>query len=268
MLVKKTLLTAVGVCAFIFALLADNEIDKRLYIEKYKDIAMEHHKAMGIPASIKLAQGLLESQYGQSTLAREANNHFGIKCKSDWDGGSYLKEDDDYNEEGQLIKSCFRSYNTAEASFQDHSIFLKSNRRYAALFTFGNDYKKWARGLQEAGYATAPDYANRLIQIIEDLELYQYDQPMDLVMGGDPKRKKPVMKPGETRKDSWSTARMRKPRPVSKPNLDEWSDENRFEKPQQTTMESVPYNATIALSTAVAEEPMFSSPSIRPVRRR
>jgi hypothetical protein len=267
MLVKKTLLTAVGVCAFILALLADNEIDKRLYIDKYKDIAMEHHKAMGIPASIKLAQALLESQFGQSTLAREANNHFGIKCKSDWEGGSYLKEDDDYDEEGNLTKSCFRSYTSAEESFLDHSIFLKSNRRYAELFTFGNDYKKWAKGLQKAGYATAPDYANKLIQIIEDLELYQYDQPLESITGGDPTKKKPVLKPGETRNDSWST-RMRKPRPVKKPNLDEWSDEDRFEKPQPNTLESVPFNAPIALGTAVTEKPMFSSPSIRPVRRR
>ena len=179
-----------------------------------------------------------------------------------------MQEDDDFDEEGNLIKSCFRSYNTAEESFIDHSVFLKSNRRYEELFTYGNDYKKWAHGLQKAGYATAPNYAERLIQIIEDYELYQYDQPMDMVAGGDPSKKKPVMKPGETRNDSWSTSKMRKPHPVKKPNLDDWSDEDRFEAPQQNALESVPLNATIALGNAVAEEPMFSSPSIRPVRRR
>ena len=138
------------------------------YIEQYAGMAVEQMRENRIPASITLAQGLLESGAGQSQLARKSNNHFGIKC-GNWRGRS-VRHDDDAKDE------CFRAYRHARESYEDHSVFLKSNARYAFLFKLDlTDYKAWARGLKKAGYATDPSYANRLIQIIEDYELYKYD---------------------------------------------------------------------------------------------
>ncbi|MEZ5057875.1 MAG: glucosaminidase domain-containing protein [Saprospiraceae bacterium] len=272
MLVKKTLLTAISMWILCVSIFADNESDKRLYIERYKEIAVEHHKVMGIPASIKLAQALLESSFGRSSLATEANNHFGIKCKSDWTGQSFYKKDDDFDEEGNLTESCFRSYGSAEESFIDHSLFLKSNARYAELFTYGSDYKKWAKGLQKAGYATAPDYANRLISIIEEFELYQYDNEGYTGIVGDTvkvKNEKPVLKPGETRNDSWSTSEMREPHPVKKPDQDAFTDEDIFDAPKvKQELEAVPFDAPVQLGNSVSVSPKFSSPDLRAVRRR
>lgn len=140
------------------------------YIERYKGIAIEEMNRFGIPASIKLAQALLESGYGNSTLAREANNHFGIKCTPEWLGGKYYKDDDHRDD-------CFRVYDRPEDSFRDHSQFLL-RKRYAALFELErNDYKGWARGLKAAGYATNPRYADLLIDLIERYELYRFDRP-------------------------------------------------------------------------------------------
>ncbi|MCK9180752.1 MAG: glucosaminidase domain-containing protein [Bacteroides sp.] len=138
------------------------------YIEDYKDLAIREMQKHKIPASIKLAQGLLESGAGQSQLARRSNNHFGIKCGSNWRGKTTRHTDDHYME-------CFRSYSHPRESYEDHSQFLKKSR-YASLFLLKpTDYKGWARGLKKAGYATDPSYANRLITIIEDYELYKYD---------------------------------------------------------------------------------------------
>lgn len=140
------------------------------YIETYKTIAIEEMNRHGIPASIKLAQGILESGNGTSRLAVEANNHFGIKCTTDWSGGRSYHDDDAEND-------CFRVYSRAEESFRDHSQFLL-RRRYEKLFTLRpGDYKAWARGLKEAGYATNPRYADLLIDLIERYELYQFDSP-------------------------------------------------------------------------------------------
>ena len=140
------------------------------YIAKYKDIAIQEMNQYGIPASITLAQGLYESGSGNSELARNANNHFGIKCTSDWTGRSYYKDDDQHND-------CFRVYDRAEDSFRDHSKFLK-RKNYTFLFLLDkNDYKGWAYGLKKAGYATNPQYSQLLINIIEKYSLYQYDQP-------------------------------------------------------------------------------------------
>lgn len=140
------------------------------YIEQYKDIAIAEMERYGIPASIKLAQALLESGNGNSTLAREANNHFGIKCTPEWQGGKTYHDDDRRND-------CFRVYSRVEDSFHDHSQFLL-RKRYAALFELDqDDYKGWARGLKAAGYATNPRYADLLISLIERYELYRYDRP-------------------------------------------------------------------------------------------
>lgn len=143
---------------------------RKTFIKKYKSIAMQEMDRTGIPASIKLAQGILESGCGGSKLAINANNHFGIKCHN-WNGASFIMDDDSRNE-------CFRKYRNPEESWVDHSEFLTSRPRYASLFKLSKtDYKGWAKGLKKAGYATAPDYAQKLIKIIEDEELYQYDKP-------------------------------------------------------------------------------------------
>ncbi|MEM9916650.1 MAG: glucosaminidase domain-containing protein [Bacteroidota bacterium] len=150
------------------------------YIKRYKKIAIKEMERTGVPASIKLGQGILESNAGRSTLAKKANNHFGIKCHRNWTGGTYYKEDDDYDANGQLIKSCFRAYKNAEASYVAHSEFLRDPKkrfRYGFLFNLDpTDYKAWARGLKKAGYATSPTYAEKLIRVIESYELYQFDQ--------------------------------------------------------------------------------------------
>lgn len=139
------------------------------YIEKYKDLAVEQMRLHKIPASITLAQGLLESGAGQSALARQSNNHFGIKCGGRWNGRT-VRADDDAPQE------CFRAYAHVRDSYEDHSLFLKSSPRYASLFRLDvTDYKGWAHGLKKAGYATDPSYANRLIQLIETYDLYRFD---------------------------------------------------------------------------------------------
>src|SRR6201996_2455740 len=140
------------------------------YIDRFKTIAIQEMNLYGIPASITLAQGLFESGSGNSELAKIANNHFGIKCTSDWKGKGYYKDDDQHND-------CFRVYDRAEDSFRDHSNFLK-RKNYAFLFTLDkDDYKGWAYGLKKAGYATNPNYPQLLINIIEKYSLYQFDQP-------------------------------------------------------------------------------------------
>jgi len=139
------------------------------YVLQYKDIAMSNMKTYGIPASIILAQGILESGAGRGRLAENANNHFGIKCHADWLGDS-VNHDDDSSQE------CFRKYNRASESFKDHALFLTSRGRYSALFELDkDDYKAWAKGLRKAGYATDPKYPDKLISYIERYDLAQYD---------------------------------------------------------------------------------------------
>jgi LysM repeat protein len=140
------------------------------YIEAYKDLAISEMERTGVPASITLAQGMVESDYGRSSLARVANNHFGIKCHNDWDGQTIRQHDDRRNE-------CFRKYRRPEDSFYDHSDFLRSGSRYSFLFSLDpSNYKAWAHGLKKAGYATNPDYAHMIIRKIEENKLYQYDR--------------------------------------------------------------------------------------------
>lgn len=142
---------------------------KTKYIEQYKLYAVVEMYRSGIPASITLAQGILESGSGNSLLAREANNHFGIKCHTNWTGETFYQDDDAKNE-------CFRKYKSVEDSYIDHSNFLKTRQRYAFLFELDKtDYKGWAKGLKTAGYATNPKYADLLIKQIEDLGLHKYD---------------------------------------------------------------------------------------------
>ena len=145
----------------------DDEI--RLYIDSFSEIAKNNMRIHGIPASITLAQGILESGAGKGKLAQNANNHFGIKCHTGWTGES-VKHDDDAAQE------CFRKYNHPSESYRDHSLFLTSRSRYASLFKLDKgDYEAWAKGLKAAGYATDVKYPAKLIGIIERFDLYQYD---------------------------------------------------------------------------------------------
>lgn len=138
------------------------------YIDRFKTIAMEEERRTGIPAAIKLAQGILETQSGNGWLVLNSNNHFGIKCKNNWAGESVNHDDDEKQE-------CFRKYSSAEDSYRDHSAFLQNNPRYKFLFDFKeDDYKSWAYGLKTAGYATSKTYPQQLIQIIENNNLHQY----------------------------------------------------------------------------------------------
>jgi LysM repeat protein len=161
---------------FLFAILfipkvypqSKNRISVEDYISQYKDIAINEMKRSGIPASITLAQGMLESDNGNSRLARNAKNHFGIKCH-DWNGKGFYQDDDKANE-------CFRTYKNAEESYIDHTDFLMSKQRYSQLFDYkSSDYKNWAKGLKKTGYATNPAYADKLIKLIEDNKLYYFD---------------------------------------------------------------------------------------------
>ncbi len=144
------------------------------YIEKFAKIAVEEQTKYGIPASITLAQGLLESGAGESRLAVQANNHFGIKCGDAWHGKKIYADDD-------AIGECFRSYKNPDESYEDHSVFLK-RQRYAFLFDYDvTDYKAWAHGLKRAGYATDPKYPDKLIRIIETYKLNEYDTKANFV---------------------------------------------------------------------------------------
>ena len=142
------------------------------YIDQYKDVAIEQMQRYGIPASITLAQGIFESGAGRSELAVKVNNHFGIKCNG-WTGRRSYHDDDERGE-------CFRAYDNAYESFEDHSKFLAERQRYRGLFNLKrDDYNGWARGRKAAGYATNPQYADRLIELIQLYKLYQYDKAKD-----------------------------------------------------------------------------------------
>ena len=168
---KKSILVAILFLSGFGALHAQTRQTREEYIDRYKHIAVAHMERYGIPASITLAQGILESDCGNSALSRSSNNHFGIKCKSDWTGRRVFHDDDARGE-------CFRAYGSVEASYEDHARFLDSQPRYDSLFVYpADDYRSWARGLKAAGYATAPDYAQRLCRIIEEAQLFLLDQP-------------------------------------------------------------------------------------------
>lgn len=182
---SKSLRYCFFVCAILLwhnVLLSQEKSKATLdYIDKYKDIAMTEMVDHKIPASITLAQGILESGNGNSELSRKSNNHFGIKCHKNWTGKRTYHDDDAKGE-------CFRVYDSPADSYRDHSMFLVNGQRYAFLFELKiTDYKAWAKGLKQAGYATLPTYANVLIRLIENYNLTQYDQ---LVVKGEFKKNK------------------------------------------------------------------------------
>lgn len=170
---KKTILSIIILMAATRVAAQTRLPEYDSYIDTYKQFAIDSRERYGIPAAITIAQGILESGAGNSPLATECNNHFGIKCGSSWYGKTMNKDDDSANE-------CFRCYNSAQASFDDHSEFLK-RQRYAFLFDYAvTDYGLWAQGLRQAGYATDPAYPQKLITIIETYELYLLDQGKNL----------------------------------------------------------------------------------------
>ena len=161
-----------------FSLTANNPAKeaRQSYIDQFSSIAMFEMQRSGVPASIILAQGIIESNSGNSQLALDSKNHFGIKCK-EWNGRTVYYEDDDYKN-GKLVKSCFRAYDDVLDSYADHSDFLRTGDRYLWLFALApTDYEGWAHGLKKSGYATNPKYAEILISIIEEYNLYIYDTP-------------------------------------------------------------------------------------------
>lgn len=151
-----------------------------IYIENYSPLAKEEMIQYGIPASITLAQGILESGAGRAELSRKSNNHFGIKCHKGWTGERVYHDDDE-------LQECFRKYKDPKYSYRDHSLFLSQRSRYESLFSYKkDDYKSWAKGLRKAGYATDPKYPQKLINIIEKYKLYTFDEE---VLGKKSKRK-------------------------------------------------------------------------------
>lgn len=169
---KKQILSLLAALAYSITVLGQMRWNQNYqnYINQYKDLAIEQMLKYRIPASITLAQGLFESAAGRSDLVRQGNNHFGIKCHTSWMGPKQYHDDDARGE-------CFRVYSDAKESYEDHSQFLARQSRYASLFNLStSDYKGWARGLKQCGYATNPQYANKLIQIIELYKLHEYDK--------------------------------------------------------------------------------------------
>jgi len=152
------------------------DIEANVYIDEHKELAIIEMYRVGVPASITIAQGLHESNFGKSRLATEANNHFGIKCKKYWNGPTFYHKDDDLDSRGKLMDSCFRAYDSVHDSYIDHSNFLKFTEHYMHLFNLGSrNYADWARGLKASGYATDPQYAEKLIRYIEKYKLYELD---------------------------------------------------------------------------------------------
>ncbi|MCL2511964.1 MAG: glucosaminidase domain-containing protein [Bacteroidales bacterium] len=170
---RKTVRCFLLACSLVFLFstaYGQYKMNREEYIALYKDVAISKMREYKIPASITLAQGILESGCGGSVLAVEANNHFGIKCHKEWTGKRFYYDDDEKDE-------CFRVYDHAEGSYHDHSLFLTTRDRYNQLFTLKiTDYEAWAHGLKSAGYATNPQYAHLLIKIIEEQQLYLYDK--------------------------------------------------------------------------------------------
>jgi LysM repeat protein len=165
---QKKIFYLLAVIAVDFSTATAQTITPQEYIDRYKELAVKEMKRMGIPAAITLAQGLLETESGNSDLVKKSNNHFGIKCKSSWTGEGVTHDDD-------AVGECFRSYKDAEASYRDHSNYLRGTERYASLFKLDpTDYKGWAKGLRKAGYATNPKYPDILIKNIEQYNLQQY----------------------------------------------------------------------------------------------
>lgn len=213
-------LLCIGINSTLQSQVSGNEAE--LYIQKYKEYAIVEMQRSRIPASITLAQGIYESQSGKSRLAVQGNNHFGIKCKSTWNGPVIYEDDDDYQE-------CFRAYEDPYYSYRDHTNFLLAGMRYAFLFDLEpTDYKGWAWGLKEAGYATNPEYANKIIELIERYGLAEYDKVKKVTMKVEDEPKSPVIEtngiPSVKAREDDSYARIAVENKVSVSQLFEYND--------------------------------------------
>lgn len=189
---KKYFISVLLILTSTVSLLAQSkESPAEIYIKKYSHIAVSNMREYGIPASITIAQGLLESGNGLSTLAKKSNNHFGIKCKKNWEGERVYYDDD-------APQECFRKYEKVEDSYSDHAVFLTSSLRYADLFKLKrDDYKGWAHGLKKAGYATNPKYPQILIGLIERYELHNLDKGKALLPKQESVKIKPIVAPAK-----------------------------------------------------------------------
>jgi len=216
----NTILIVIGSFWTVLMGLPDNSPTATQYIERYKELAISEMHRTNIPASIKMAQAILESGLGTSTLATQANNHFGIKCNGGWTGDTYYREDDDYKN-GKLIKSCFRKYQNPAESFIAHSDFLVKQPRYSKLFLLQkDDFAGWAYGLREAGYATDKKYPTKLIDIINKYNLDELDKPSEIFAQADtPEREERSTSTKSTDRESASSSSSRK----SSRTKDDWS---------------------------------------------
>lgn len=256
------MVTRIIIALSLFLLLASctEARDRMAYIKQYEHIAIFEMERTGVPASIKMAQAILESADGTSYLAREGNNHFGIKCGSKWTGKTVYLKDDDYKN-GQLIKSCFRKYTSADESFEAHSNFLRDNQRYGQLFTYKKtDYRRWARGLKQAGYATSPTYAEKLIGIIERNNLYHLDRmnsptPPLATIGKNNKPGKPA-KPAKATKPSKQTT-------VAKSKSIVFNDIKMIKAGSSDSYQSIAKKHKIALSKLLKYNDLSRTPSLR-----
>lgn len=243
--------------------------DNSAYVQRFHRIAVKEMHRTGIPASIKLAQAILESGGGNSDLAKEANNHFGIKCGSDWKGDTHHKKDDDRNRIGMKVESCFRAYASPEESFIAHSEFLKNpakQARYGFLFNYDKtDYESWAEGLKKAGYATNPKYPELLIQVINENDLQQYDYWLPSDVEGEilafanpnPKSKKettPAARPTQKENTPIPKAQFpakKEPTPTKKPTVEQERVAPTKPKIEVAEEKSSPQEAAVFLSNDV-----------------
>lgn len=222
------------------------------YIEQYKSLAITSMEEYGIPASIKLAQGLVETSNGNSRLAREANNHFGIKCKSNWTGETISHDDDSKGE-------CFRKYGSANESYRDHSEFLSSSPRYSSLFNLDPaDYKGWAKGLSTSGYATNPKYPLLLIKAIEDNELFLIDEA---VLNGSMASVEPVQKEVIVEKVEEVTQTIEQPTPPAPQQHVKTKKQKKQKAPKAKKSKSSSVSTSSSLNTVVIPVPGVSSGS-------
>ena len=265
---KAILLTLIAAVSCISLFGQYTEADIYAYIEKYKEPAINKMYEYKIPASITIAQGIFESACGMSHLAKDGNNHFGIKCHKEWDGDTILIDDDE-------LQECFRKYATVEESFNDHSLFLKTRPRYSGLFELDvMDYAGWAKGLKAAGYATNPEYANRLIRLIETYHiarldtLYQerlasgyfknYPNVQPPVTEKEPA--KPVVQPAPATNESHITPESSKPHKPNKP-----SKHHPTTTPAHKPASSQPQPSAPAAAPTPAPKPT-STPATEPVQ--
>jgi LysM repeat protein len=229
---------------FSFSLsLAQTKMTQEDYINKYFSLAVEEMNRYKIPASITLAQGLIETESGNSLLATKANNHFGIKCKAEWTGPTFIKDDDTKNE-------CFRAYGAVEESYRDHSLFLLKPR-YSKLFSYDmTDYRSWAYGLKEAGYATNPNYPAMLIKYIEELKLFQFDK-----FGMD-KKPEPQIKSTEQAKPNLSEEELIRLRKQLANNIDLVIVNENFDIYKVASMRKLPVNVLMEFNDVEGEQTM------------